>query len=298
MALRSINGISLCSGIGGLDLGVKLTIPGYRTVCYVEREAYAAAVLAARMEEAALDSAPIWADLRTFEGRRWRGAVDIVIASYPCQGFSLAGKRRGVSDDRHLWPEVFRIVRESEPSLVFCENVSGHLSLGFDGVVSDMEGLGYQVAAVVSTAWAVGAPHIRERLFWLASRRDERSWDGTPEEWSPSDPQRYGRDGLHEWVKLQLLASDVGGSRAAESESASTGRLYSNPDGVRELQPEGSFFGVGRRSSDGRWWPTVSPICRTNDGISNRVDRLRALGNAVVSQQAAASLGVLLKEIC
>lgn len=91
-------GLSLCSGAGGLDLGLAIACPGYRAVGYVERETYAAAILVARMEDATLDPAPVWDDLATFDGRPWRGAVDVVTAGYPCQPFSVAGKRKG-SDD-------------------------------------------------------------------------------------------------------------------------------------------------------------------------------------------------------
>ena len=91
-------GLSLCSGAGGIDLGLTLALPGYRAVGHVERETYAAATLVARMEDAALDHAPLWDDIATFDGKPWRGAVDIVSAGYPCQPFSVAGKRRGADD--------------------------------------------------------------------------------------------------------------------------------------------------------------------------------------------------------
>jgi DNA (cytosine-5)-methyltransferase 1 len=122
------------------------------------------------MEEGALDQAPIWSDVKTFETRPFVGLVDIIIAGYPCQPMSLAGKGLVEKDPRWLWPEVRRIVDECEPPLVFCENVSAHWNRGFQGVVRDMEERGYEVAACFATAWAVGAPHIRERLFWLALR--------------------------------------------------------------------------------------------------------------------------------
>lgn len=95
-------GLSLCSGAGGLDLGLHLALSGYRTVGHVERDAYAAAILVARMEDAALDCAPVWDDVATFDGRPWRGAVDIVTAGYPCQPFSVAGTRPAYQLDKHL----------------------------------------------------------------------------------------------------------------------------------------------------------------------------------------------------
>ena len=135
-------GLSLCSGAGGLDLGLAIALPEYRTVGHVERETYAAAILVARMEEAALDPAPVWDDVASFDGRPWRGAVDIVTAGYPCQPFSVAGKRRGVDDPRHLWPHVARIIGEIEPPFVFLENVAHHLRLGFPEVAGALVGMG------------------------------------------------------------------------------------------------------------------------------------------------------------
>ncbi len=162
MALRTL---SLCAGIGGIDLGLARWC---RTVCYVEREAFAAAVLVARMEEAALDPAPVWDDLSAFDGRPWRGRVDLITGGYPCQPFSLAGARRGDQDPRHLWPHVRRIVSEVAPPLCFFENVPGHVSLGLEAVVSDLEGMGYRVAATLLAAQDVGASHKRERLWIMA----------------------------------------------------------------------------------------------------------------------------------
>lgn len=220
MALRTL---SLCSGVGGLDLGVRLAVPGARTVCYVEREAFCAATLVARMEEASLDLAPVWDDLKTFDGRPWRGVVDLVSGGYPCQPFSLAGARKGSDDPRHLWPDVRRIVGEVGPRLCFFENVSGHLSLGFEEVVADLEGMDYRVAAGLFTAEEVGAPHRRERLFIMAhsdrsglrdeSRRSGRasgSGEGVAEHdgsaLAHSDDER--RDGLNPLLLVRRPRQD------------------------------------------------------------------------------------------
>ncbi|RDD72173.1 DNA cytosine methyltransferase [Paracoccus versutus] len=178
-------GLSLCSGAGGLDLGLHLACPGYRTVGHVERDAYAAAILVARMEDAALDRAPVWDDVATFDGRPWRGAVDIVTAGYPCQPFSVAGKRRGADDPRHLWPHVARIIGEVDPPFVFLENVAHHLRLGFPEVAAGLVGMGYRLAAGLFTAAEVGAPHKRERLFILAIREGDELADPERLLWHP-----------------------------------------------------------------------------------------------------------------
>ncbi len=159
---------------------------------HVERETYAAATLVARMEDAALDQAVVWDDVGTFDGRPWRGAVDIVTAGYPCQPFSVAGKRRGADDPRHLWPHVARIIGEVEPPFVFLENVAHHLRLGFPEVASGLVGMGYRLAAGLFTAAEVGAPHKRERLFILAIREGDELADPArllrhPVEWREPD---------------------------------------------------------------------------------------------------------------
>ncbi|MCA3449286.1 MAG: DNA cytosine methyltransferase [Rhodobacter sp.] len=178
-------GLSLCSGAGGLDLGLTIAIPGYRAVGHVERETFAAATLVARMEDASLDQAVVWDDVGTFDGRPWRGTVDIITAGYPCQPFSVAGKRRGADDPRHLWPHVARIIGEVEPPFVFLENVAHHLRLGFPEVASGLVGMGYRLAAGLFTAAEVGAPHKRERLFILAIREEDDLADPARLLWDP-----------------------------------------------------------------------------------------------------------------
>jgi DNA (cytosine-5)-methyltransferase 1 len=151
-----------------LELGLAIAEPDYRTVCFVERDGFAAATLVARMEDEAVDQAPIWADISSFDGRPWRGKVDIVSAGYPCQPFSFAGHRRGAEDRRHLWPHVARIVREAGPRWVFCENVDGHIDLGFSDVGKELQEMGFDIKAGLFTAAETGAAHLRRRLFVLA----------------------------------------------------------------------------------------------------------------------------------
>ncbi|MEM7308875.1 MAG: DNA cytosine methyltransferase [Planctomycetota bacterium] len=178
MSRGELLGLALCSGIGGLELGVSLASGGAsRTVCYVEREAYAAACLVARMEDEALDSAPVADDLKAFDGRPWRGVVDLVSAGYPCQPFSNAGRQRGAQDERHLWPDVARVLGEVGPRVVVLENVPGHLRVGFDAVLGDLASLGFDAEWGVFSAAEVGAPHHRDRLFVLAWRVSEASRD-------------------------------------------------------------------------------------------------------------------------
>lgn len=165
--------LGLCAGIGGLELGVAGAVARLggklRSLCFVERGAYPAAVLLARMEDASLDPAPIWDDLTTLDGAAFRDRVDLVVAGYPCQPFSVAGKKRGVEDERWLWDDVWRVVRDVGPGYLFVENVRGHLTKGFDVVLGALAASGWVAEWDVVSAASVGAPHLRERLFCLAA---------------------------------------------------------------------------------------------------------------------------------
>ena len=285
-----MNVLSLCAGVGGLDLGVELATGGIaRTVCFVEREAHAAAILASRMEEELLAPAPIWSDLTTFDGREWRGVVDCVAAGYPCQPFSTAGRRAGVDDPRHLWPHVARIIRETGADWAFLENVPGHLSLGFDKVCRELQGMGFVVAAGLFSAAEVGASHRRERLFVLAHRdggqREQLRWSVETE---GSGAERLsGPDGGSEGVDKHHGA----GERPVDDTyvTGSQGRLGPIGGGSYEVPawppgPEMDWAGIPERL----WPATAKPGVRgVADGMASRVDRLRACGNGVVPLAAA-----------
>ncbi len=157
-------------------MGLKRVIPNLRTVAYVEREAYAVANLVAKIEAGQMDAAPIWTDVKTFDGQSFRNRVDIITGGYPCQSFSVAGKRLGAKDPRHLWPYIARIVQAVRPVWCFFENVSGHLTLGFPEVYRSLRDMGYKIEAGLFSAAECGAPHRRERLFILAHNGDGDSW--------------------------------------------------------------------------------------------------------------------------
>lgn len=180
VALRTI---ALCAGYGGLELGLAAACEfvgwQHRVAAYVEREAYAAALLARRMEAGELAEAPIWSDLCTFDPRRWRGSVDCIAAGFPCQPHSTAGRRAGVEDERWIWPFIAGIVRDSGAWLVVLENVPGLLtSGGFDAVLSDLAEMGFAAEWGCLPASGVGASHERERIFILAySDERGREWE-------------------------------------------------------------------------------------------------------------------------
>lgn len=301
VAPRPLRVLSLCAGYGGLDLGIRAAFPSTRTVCYVERDAQAAAVLARAMGGLRLDSAPIWSDLVTLPTRALRGAVDLVAAGFPCQPVSQAGKRRAQADERWLWPHVSRIIAEIDAPLVFLENVPGLVSAGLRDVLRDLAALGFDAEWDLFSAADVGAPHIRGRWFCLAWRSVADA-DGR----EPSRPRGPG---------------DVARTREPEAEGGDparcSGENLADPDRVR---CEGERIGrlldgertPQRNDADGRggarhaWPPTpddadgwarykgaTPSVRRGADGSAGHVDRLRILGNGVVPAQAALALRTL-----
>lgn len=157
-------------GLAGLELGIRIAVPGARGVAYVEREAHAAANLVARMEDGCLHHAPVWSDLATFDARGWRGVVDCVASGDPCQPNSVAGRGLGAADERFLIDQVLRIVAECGPDRLFRENVCGNADGQLGALVPALEGMGYRVAAGIFSAAEAGASHRRERLFIMADR--------------------------------------------------------------------------------------------------------------------------------
>lgn len=171
---ETINVLSLCTGYGGLELGLSRALENPMRVVAVEVNAYALANLAAKAQEGKLAIEAMWSDLKTFPAERFRGCFDFIVAGYPCQPFSCAGKRQGESDPRHLWPHIERIIKTIRPVWFFGENVAGHLTLGFPEVYRSLRNMGYAVEAGLFSAAECGAPHRRARLFILAYQQNER----------------------------------------------------------------------------------------------------------------------------
>ncbi len=170
-----MNELALFSGAGGGILGGHLL--GWRTVCAVEFEPYAASVLAARQNDGILPPFPIWDDVRTFDGRPWRGLVDVVSGGFPCQDISAAGNGAGIDGERSgLWREMARIVGEVRPRFVFVENSPLLVRRGLAVVLGDLTELGYDARWCVMGAADVGAPHQRDRI-WIVANSDSKHWD-------------------------------------------------------------------------------------------------------------------------
>jgi len=157
---------SLFSGIGGFDLAAQWM--GWENAFHVERDPFCRQVLNHHFPKS-----QSFDDVKTFDATPFRGRVSIISGGFPCQPFSAAGKRAGTSDDRYLWPEMFRIIREARPTYVVAENVRGLLSwndgLVLDTVCADLEGEGYEVCPVVLPAASVNAPHRRDRIWIVAA---------------------------------------------------------------------------------------------------------------------------------
>lgn len=286
MALRTL---SICSGIGGIDLALR-SLGVARTVLYVEREAFCAAVLAAQAEAGALDQAPVWSDLRTLRAGRLRGRVDLVAGGIPCQPHSVAGKRLGLADERDLIHETLRVLDECGAPLLFLENVARFLRSGAPQLLGALAERGFDAEWSLLSASEVGASHKRERFFLLAHRG--------------ADGQQLLRAALDAagW-HAPRHEPDGCGARVADANGDADG-TRSPLDGDRlDLEPELTPAlraswppGPGDLDAWREWISAGGPepcVRRGAHGVPDRVDRIRALGNAVVPQQVALAWLVL-----
>ena len=288
------NIISFCTGYGGIELGLRRISPDFRTVAYVEIEAFAVANLVAKIEQGKMDAAPIWTDIKTFDGKPFRGKVHGLIAGYPCQPWSTAGKRLGTEDPRHLWPYIEEHISTIKPIWCFFENVSGHLTLGFDEVFKSLRDMGYKVEAGLFTAAETGAPHKRERLFILA-------YTGCNEQ--------TGIIGNSKTENGETQSRRSSDRRNAKSISGSDGIMDNAKCKYRGLYSKRRINDTETRSASETEWPARSGqfqyeweeprtvefgMGRTINGFKSRVDELRLLGNGVVPQTAELAFRTLM----
>lgn len=196
--------IELCAGHGGGLLGNLLL--GHTTVCAVEREPACITSLRARQAQGYLPEFPIHDDVRTFDGRPWRGSVDVLSGGIPCQGFSGAGKQLGEFDPRNLWPDALRILKECRAPWFFLENVDRLTSFDYWGVIlQDLASAGYDARWCVLSAGDVGAPHLRKRIWLLATDTDafrqQRERGGGTGDVGGQAPADQGAGGEREWIR-------------------------------------------------------------------------------------------------
>jgi DNA (cytosine-5)-methyltransferase 1 len=159
---RLVVHLDLFSGIGGFALAAQMA-GGIKTVAFCEIDPWARQVLTKNFP-----GVPIHDDVKTLNPKNY-GTIDLITGGYPCQPFSQIGKREGENDDRHLWPEVLRIVASARPRWILCENVVGHITMGLDQVLADLESIGYSAQATVIPACAVDAQHRRDRVWIIAN---------------------------------------------------------------------------------------------------------------------------------
>lgn len=251
--------LSLFSGAGGGLLGTTHLL-GWRTVCYVEWDKYAVDVLKARIRDGYLHDAPIWDNAFTFDGRPWAGLVDVVTAGFPCQPFSVAGKGLSENDPRNGFPAVIRILREVRPRFALLENVPGLISKSyFKHILGQLSEAGFDTEYDCLSAAEIGANHKRERLWIFSDAAIARKG---------SIPIRARRS-FEKSIDLDGSGEDVPDAAIERLEGAeSTWSKRTNGRTAERLEHD--------------WWAVEPELGRVADGISHRVDRLRAIGNGQV----------------
>lgn len=302
--------LALFAGAGGGILGGKML--GWRTVCAVEIEKYPRNVLLQRQRDGIIDCFPIWDDVRTFDGKPWRGKVDLISGGFPCQDISSAGRGIGIERGERsgLWREYARIIREVRPRYCFVENSPMLASRGLGIVLGDLAALGYDAAWKVLSAGACGAPHERARMWIVGKISDtdglwkqqsqgnqsegfRRAGDVCEEVADSAEPRLQERDGEPSGLR--------GGKRQDKIECLSDA---TDKRDVRRLgrvgadgpsRPRWGDDGQGTASDWCReWWAAEPGLGRVVDGVANRVDRIKAIGNGQVPIVAARAFCELL----
>lgn len=288
--------IAFCAGYGGIERGLELAGLEHRVIAYVEIEAYAIANLVSKMETGQLPPAPIYTDIKTFPSEVFRDRVDIITGGYPCQPFSAAGKRKGGDDPRHLWPYIRKHVETIRPVQCFFENVEGHISLGLNSVISDLEEDGYSTTWGIFSAREVGAPHQRKRVYIMANRNGVRcNWWKLPDTASQRTVEIEAQQRSRQSVvrgEAEGCGGDSGENVADSCGKGLQGSSSSRNTGGKE-QESNDKLATRCSSTQVGAWPTEPRVGRVVDGCTNRVDRIRLLGNAVVPQTAAKAYSVL-----
>jgi len=302
-----MNELALFAGAGGGILGGHLL--GWRTVCAVEWEPYPASVLAARQNDGLLPPFPIWDDVRTFDGRPWRGIVDVISGGFPCQDISAAGRGAGIDGESSgMWREMARIVGEVRPRFVLVENSPLLVGRGLARVLGDLAEMGFDARWGVLGAADVGAPHRRERC-WIVGhavgdgRTARRMHHGEHDGHKPCadgehtealayaegqrrrEARQLRHDQPEEWAAC--CGEDVAhASRHDEQRLVASSTHAQGRTGQIE-RPSGPCRDGCRR------WAVEPDVGRVAHGVAARVDRLKAIGNGQVPQCAAAAWRLL-----
>jgi DNA (cytosine-5)-methyltransferase 1 len=273
-----MNELALFAGAGGGILGGHLL--GWRTVCAVEWEVYPASVLCARQNDGFFESFPIWDDVQTFDGKPWRGIVDVVSGGFPCQDISAAGKGNGLDGERSgMWKEMARIISEVRPKYTFIENSPMLTFRGLERVLADLASMGFNAEWGVLSAADVGANHRRERI-WIVGKSTEQSRFLS---YSMYDRNRWGKQ-QSESIKKKNISNST------------SIRLQ----GQREFKQSISSAQISNRKaselkygSSPNFWSVEPNVGRVVDGLAFRMDRLKAIGNGQVPLCAATAWRLL-----
>ena len=250
---------SLFSGIGGFDLAAYWM--GWENVFQVEIDSFCRKVLAKNFPNTIRHE-----DIKEFNGQQYRGTIDVLSGGFPCQPFSVAGKRAGKEDDRYLWEEMLRVIREVQPTFVVGENVPGIIGMALDHVLADLENQGYTTETFIVPACAKNAWHRRDRVWLVAYSNSigsiESGKELKSEQFNKNEPERG-------------IFTNTNDTRCEKQRDAITAR-------TELFAPQCSS-----------WWQAEPSVGRVVDGLPNRVDRLKGLGNAIVPQIALEIFKVL-----
>jgi len=294
-----MNELALFAGAGGGILGGKLL--GWRTVCAVEWEPYPASVLCARQNDKILAPFPIWDDVCTFDGKPWRGIVDVVSGGFPCQDISSAGGGAGITGSRSgLWKEMARIIGEVRPQYAFIENSPMLTLRGLDTVLCDLASMGFDANWGVVSAADVGAPHLRERIWIVANANGAGR--------AARSICDKGNDGCKLKSRGAVIPAESGQTPAPLAHSNSNSESVSTVNAETICKPDMAHSDSAQRKgnecakreqpahanigSDG-WWASEPDVGRVANGVDARVDRLKAIGNGQVPAVAATAFRLL-----
>jgi len=278
--------LDLFAGIGGFALGLEET-GLFKTTCFVENEPYCQAVLKHHWPYV-----PVLGDVYDVRGRDLpEPHPDVLVGGFPCQPYSHAGKQHAQSDPRDLWPEMFRLVRECRPTWVVGENVTGLVQLGLDRVLSDLESEGYATRTFNIPACAVGAPHLRQRLWIVAHAHSESEpdvpIDGDAGRWQlgfdfVADTDARQRNKSHEEIQAGRSSTDLYSQDVANTDSSG----FVKRRGSDSMETQYTSAECSRQGQSPSNWLTEPNVGRVAHGVPARVAQLRALGNALIPQIA------------
>jgi DNA (cytosine-5)-methyltransferase 1 len=294
-----LNELALFAGAGGGILGGHLL--GWRTVCAVEWEQYPASVLCARQNDGLLPPFPIWDDVQTFDGKPWRGIVDVVSGGFPCTDISAAGKGAGIDGEASgMWREMARIIHEVRPRYVFVENSPMLTSRGLGRVLGDLAAMGFHAKWGVLGAADIGAPHQRDRIWIVAEQmahtdligldESKTKRDRTKEQQVCKNQFNYGNEIRGEAIGCGQLGNE---EELANSAGSGLQRQGKSEQSINSKAYEDWKAGQSTDVCQSDFWATEPNVGRVVNGMASRVDRIKALGNGQVPLCAATAWRIL-----